>query len=239
MWFRDEDNDDWEEDQEEHDDAFEDLEEWIEKARGFVSDFYSSGQADEHEQQKSSEHYQDEYRETMACTMAEQILQLEKLLEQYDELQESSHGDLLEIDLYAGRIKTLVEALEQMESKLEYYDRKEEKVCAYHKQGRISDQAAADRLREIDFRKQRAATRTEMAGLGMTYDDLGEISDQFNHLTMNYLYDEDGEARHRIFVFLRSLDRDKAVYLLQQAVADGLISPETAEFLKDRALRNR
>ena len=74
--------------------------------------------------------------------------------------------------------------------------------------------------------------------MGMTYDDLGEISDRFNHLAVDFQLQDGGDSRHEIFLLLRSMDREKAVYLLEQAVNDGIISQSTAEYLIAHALRS-
>lgn len=230
-------DDDWGDESEEVRDQEKAQAELIEKARRIVEDFHSSGEAEEHEENKK---YDDncEYRTSSEHRIATQTLQLEKLLDQYDDLRGSPHGDLTEIDLYAGRISVLVESLEEYQSKLEHFDRKEQETRDLYDCGKISSQEMDDRLTEAGFRKQRAGTRTEMAGLGMTYDDLGEISDRFNHMAIDFQLDDDGDSRHKIFLFLRSLGRDKAVYLLDQAVMDGMISHETADYLIAHALRS-
>ncbi len=95
MCFED---DDWGDESEEVFDQEKVQEELIEKARGIVADFYSSGAADEHkENKKHDEHC--EYRTSSEHRIAIQTLQLEKLLDQYDDLREFPHGDLLEINL--------------------------------------------------------------------------------------------------------------------------------------------
>ncbi len=230
-------DDDWGGESEEARDKEKVQAELIEKARGIVADFYSSGAVDEHEENKKYDEHC-EYRTSSEHRISSQTLQLEKLLDQYDAQRESPHGDLTEIGLYAGRISMLVESLEEYQSKLEHFEHKEEEIHDLYDSGKISAQEMDDRLTETGFIKQRAGTRTEMAGLGMTYDDLGEISDRFNHLAVDFQFDDDGDSRHKIFLLLRSMDREKAIYLLEQAVMDGMISQDTADYLIAHALRS-
>lgn len=230
-------DDDWGDESEEACDQENAQAELIEKARRIVEDFHSSGAAGEHEENKKYDE-NCEYRTSSEHRIATQILQLEKLLDEYDDLRSDFYGDLTEVGLYAGRISMLVESLDEYQSKLEHFERKEEEILDLYDCGKISAQEKDDRLTETGFRKQRAGTRTEMAGLGMTYDDLGEISDRFNHLAVDFQLDDDGDTRHKIYMLLRSMDREKAIYLLEQAVMDGKISQETADYLIAHALRS-
>ncbi|MDF7822809.1 hypothetical protein P4B35_02190 [Pontiellaceae bacterium B12227] len=238
MWFEDDLLDEWDAESDRYDEpSAKGSEEIIEKAREIVADFYSSGEADEHEENKRYDEYC-EYRTSSENRIAEQILQLEKVLEGYDQAYHDPYKDFVELDVYIGRIKLIVESLDDYRSKLDYYENKERKIHDLYDSGKISAQEMDDRLTETGFRKQRAGTRTEMAGMGMTYDDLGEISDRFNHLAVDFQLQDGGDTRHEIFLLLRSMDREKAIYLLEQAVNDGVISQATAEYLISHALRS-
>ncbi|VGO19460.1 hypothetical protein [Pontiella sulfatireligans] len=238
MWFDDDSQDEWgSENYDPESSDSEDSEEIIDKAREIVADFRSSGAADEHMENKRHDDHC-EYRTSGENRIAEQILQLEKILEEYDQAYSDPYKDFVELDVYAGRIKLIVESLDEYRSKLDYYDQKERKIQDLYDSGKISAQEMDDRLTETGFRKQRAGTRTEMAGIGMTYDDLGEISDRVNHLAVDFQLQDDGDSRHKIFLLLRAMDREKAVYLLEQAVNDGIISQTTADYLITHALRS-
>lgn len=238
MWFEDESQDEWDtENNDAGESDSEDSEVVIEKAREIVADFYSSGAMDEHEENKRYyEHC--EYRTSSENRIAEQVLQLEQVLEEYDRAYSDPYRDFVELDVYIGRTRLIVESLDEYRSKLDYYEKKEREIHDLYDRGKISAQEMDDRLTETGFRKQRAGTRTEMAGLGMTYDDLGDISDRFNHLAVDFQLQDDGDSRHEIFLLLRSMDREKAVYLLEKAVNDDVISQATAEYLIAHALRN-
>lgn len=238
MWFEDDHQDEWDAESERDDEpSTEGSEEIIEKAREIVADFYSSGASDEHDENKRYDEHC-EYRTSSENRIAEQILQLEKVLAEYDQAYSDPYRDFVEMDVYVNRIKLIIESLDEYRSKLDYYENKERKIHDLYDSGKISAQEMDDRLTETGFRKQRAGTRTEMAGLGMTYDDLGEISDRFNHLAVDFQLRDDGNSRHGIFLLLRAMDREKAVYLLEQAVNDGIISQNTADYLITHALRS-
>lgn len=238
MWFEDDHHNEWDIEIDDAEGAnSEDSEEIIEKAREIVADFYYSGEADEHEENKRCDEHC-EYRTSSENRIAEQILQLEKILDEYDQAYSDPYKDFVELDVYVSRIKLIVKSLDEYRSKLDYYDQKERNIQDLFDNGKISAQEMDDRLTETGFRKQRAGTRTEMAGIGMTYDDLGEISDRFNHLAVDFQLQDDGDSRHKIFLLLRAMNREKAVYLLEQAVNDGIISQTTADYLITHALRS-
>ncbi|VGO13877.1 hypothetical protein PDESU_02434 [Pontiella desulfatans] len=238
MWFDDDSQNDWTDDRDDYKNSNKEdnANDMLDKAREIVAEFYSSGVFNEHAENKRHDE-NNEYRTSSENRMSEQILQLEKILEEYDQAYSDPYRDFVELDVYVSRIKLIVESLNEYRSKLDYYERKERKIHDLYDSGKISAQEMDDRLTETGFRKQRAGTRTEMAGLGMTYDDLGEISDRFNHLAIDFQIDDDGDTRHKIYLLLRSLDREKAIYLLEQAVMDGMISQSTAGYLMEHALR--
>ncbi|VGO23202.1 hypothetical protein [Pontiella sulfatireligans] len=238
MWFEDNSQDGWDGKHADMEELKEkSSEDFINKAREIVDDFHSSGAFDEHEKNKRIDEHC-EYRTSSDNRIAEQILQLEKVLEEYDQAYSDPYRDFVELDVYVSRIKLIVESLDEYRSKLDYYEKKERTIHDLYDSGKISGQEMDDRLTETGFRKQRAGTRTEMAGLGMTYDDLGEISDRFNHLAIDFQIDDNGDTRHKIFLLLRSMDRDKAIYILEQAVMDGMISQSTADYLIEHTLRS-
>ncbi len=61
---------------------------------------------------------------------------------------------------YAGRISMLVKSLTEYQSKLKYFERKEQEVHDLYDNGKISNHEMVDRLTETGFSKQRAGSNT-------------------------------------------------------------------------------
>ncbi|OVE73802.1 hypothetical protein BVX94_02805 [bacterium B17] len=83
-------------------------------------------------------------------------------------------------------------------------------------------------LHEINVQLRRLNTRAEMLGMDLTYNDLGELSDDANHIVQD---DEHPEDR-RIRKMFRSLPYRGQEYALNRAVEDDAISEEEADWYR-------
>ena len=133
--------------------------------------------------------------------------------------------------VFSQRLRVLMDTLRWAEEKCRSLDSQSQQLETVWQAGRLSEQEYCDRRHRIDFQGTRAITRLEMAEIGMTYDDLGDVSDGASHILEDGLSSDGGAARRKIAKKLRSMPRDRALMIIQQAVGDGMISDETARYL--------
>ena len=209
----------------------------VEGARARVDHYHSSGQDAQHRERLAD----DRYRGTIEYTVCKETEHLESFIARYDELLASSvvNTDFLSEEMYARRIAALHTALSEAERSFGKFAGQSENIERQWQRGQMSEQEYVDKIREVSFREQRLKTRLEMGGLGMSYDDLGAVSDQSGHILEDALSDDDGEMRQKIAKTLRSMPRDQAVSALEQAVEQGIISEETARYLIREFVRSR
>ena len=212
----------------------ESLNEIIDNARARVEHYHESGQNEQHRERLSDP----DYRGSLAYTFSEQTENLESLLDRYDRLCDSG-GNFIEQELYEQRVATLAEALGDGEAKIQAYVQKRESLEQKWRQGRMSRHEYVDSLSEINFREQRLKTRIEMGGLGVTYDDLGDVSDEAEHIIDDSLASDGGAIRQQISRQIRSMTRDQAMAVIENAVAEGVIPQETADYLIREYVRAR
>lgn len=198
----------------------------VTEARSWLAAYNASGGPELHTERLAD----DRYKGSIEYTIASETRTLERLIEHYDKLLQRTFvsRDLLEEDLYAGRIgllhASLLDAIEQAES----LDQRAEDIDEAREEGRLSPMLAGDKKRRVSYQEQRAQTRLEMAGLGLTYDDLGQLSDEASHLIEDAFSPDGGAQRQAVSRMLRSMSREDALEYIQDAVDRGVIDEASA-----------
>jgi len=202
----------------------------IEQARSFVQQYYHRNLDEENRTRSSTD---DWYRGSVANTIAEQTERLGRYLEEYDNLVQSStwRRDFVAEDLWTGRIAGLYVALRRARDDFAKIEREQEALEREWQQGMISRSTYDDRHHELTHREQRTKTRLEMRGLGKGYEDIGDASDGAGHILEDAFSPDGGEMRKKISTLIRSMSRSKALRIINSAVARGIISESTADYL--------
>lgn len=204
------------------------FDEAVEAARRRVEDYHSSNKAAEHwlRMEDSS------YRASAEYRIASEIEHLERHLARYDEECTRSGPDaLLSQELWEKRIAGLNQAIAEAERALaeskQSYDTLEDRW----QRGSISRAEYDDLHRKLGKKEQRDGTRLELSGLGGSFEEIGDVGDQAGHILEDSLANDDGETRQKISKKIRSMPRWMALQILEQAVADGVITQQTAKYL--------
>ena len=92
--------------------------------------------------------------------------------------------------------------------------------------GKMSREVGEGELLRIRYKQIRLETQNEMANMGISYGDLGDVSDDYTSLLQDVAYPEGREIR-RLF---RSLQKDEQEEVLRRAVENGKISDQQAEW---------
>jgi len=146
---------------------------------------------------------------------------------------------LLSQDLWAKRIATLNRALEDAERRL-HDSQAAESNLANGSFGRDMSQAEIDALsRRISRKERKTIIRVESAALGGSPEDISDVADQSGHIIEDSLSEDNGANRQRIAHKLRSMPRRMALEIIEQAVADRVISQQTADYLIREYVRTR
>jgi hypothetical protein len=212
------------------------LEDLLQAARDRVEHFYSRGLVDRHEAALEDHRYEG----TMEYAIAVNTLKLEEYIAQHDEeYGYRVHPDFIGEEVSMKRIATLHLALGDAEKTCKRLHEKEAEIQSRQAQGELSRPDYDDQMSELSFRRRRAITRLDMGQMGLTYDDLGEVSDQSSHIIQDALSDDDGAARQKIAKKLRSMSRDTALAILDQAVEEGVIDQQVADYLAREYVRAR
>lgn len=208
----------------------------IDAAEQCVADFSANG-ADEHEDLCQND---PQYRGSMEHAIACQKEALATYLERYEADANSSGRDaLIADDFWGPKIAVVLDAIHDAERTMQKTDDEAAEIEAKWHAGRLSRSAYDDAMHNVARRIQRAITRLEMGGLGMTYDELGEVSDQSTHAIQDALQEDDGELRQEIARRIRNLPRQVALDMLDRAVADGAIPQQVADYLRREYVRSR
>jgi len=209
-------------------------EEAVEAAQRRVEEFHASGKAGEHKL-----HVRDSsYRASAEYRIASETEHLERFLTSYEEeCQRSGPDALLSQELWETRIARLNQAIEEAERSLaaskEAYDTLEDRW----QRGGISRAEYDDLHRKLGRKEQRDGTRMELSGLGGGFEEIGDVADQSGHILVDSLSDDNGEMRQKIAKKIRSMPRWMALQILEQAVADGVIHQQTADYLIRECVR--
>ena len=222
-------------DSDEEDRSEEDLlQDEIAAARHRVEEHYASANTE-----PDPDESQDHSRQlSLERSIAENTERLAQYLERFDEACNRMGSDaIIDQDVLARRIARLNQALADAErtrdrNKAAYDDLEERR-----RDGRMSQAYYDDHHHDIARKEQRATTRTDLGGLGGSYDDIGDVGDQSSHILDDALADDDGGVREAIYRKIRRMPRQMALEILENAVADGIISQETADYLLRRCVR--
>jgi len=216
------------------DDEESEAEKDIKEARRRVGEYYSSGKDRYHR-----EHLEEmSYRASPQYTIAAETEHLERHLAHYDEeCQRFGSDAMLSQDLWEQRIARLNQAICETERIAQETLQSHADLQERAMNGEISEVEYADLFRNLCRKELRAGTRLGMAGLGGDYAEIGDVGDKSAHILDDALADGDGEMREQIFAKIRTMPRRMALTILEQAVADGVISEQTANYLRRRCIR--
>ncbi|MBL7077744.1 MAG: hypothetical protein ISS31_09755 [Kiritimatiellae bacterium] len=209
----------------------------VDSARDRVAHYYNSGQAERHSEALAGD---ERYRGTMEYALAVNTEKLEQHLARYDaEYGHRVHRDFIGEQVWETRIGTLHLALADAEKGCQKFHDEEEDIEQRWANGKLSRSEYDDKLRDMSFRRRRAITRLDMGAMGMTYDDLGDVSDGGNHIIGDALAEDGGDARRKIAKKLRAMPRQRALAIIEQAVAEDVITQEIATYLTREYVRSR
>lgn len=200
----------------------------IQAARQRVQEYRDGSTADEHRMRLG----ESSYRSSLEYAIATETEHLERHLSHYDdECGRFGSDALLSQDVWAQRIIALDHALADAERVVADIKQSYDTLEGRWQRGEISRAEYDDLFRIIGKKEQRAFTRLGLGGLGGSYEEIGDVGDQSGHILVDSLSDDDGEMRQKIAKKIRSMPRRMALKILEQAVEDGLISQEAANYL--------
>jgi len=117
-----------------------------------------------------------------------------------------------------------IEELEEREAKLDtQYVQIEESMD----RGALSQEVGEQNLLSVRYRQARLQTEALMAADGLTWNDIGELSDDVGHLVEDNSFPELRGARKAF----RDIEWTKQRDVLEKTVSDGVISPEQAGWI--------
>ena len=210
------------------------LEAEIEAAEQRVAEYKASNKADEHRQRL----WDPSYRSSIEYTLAVETEHLERHLAHYDEeCARFGSEAMLSQELWAQRVAALNQALSKAERAAVQNEQSYDTLEDRWQRGDISRAEYDDLHRKLGRKEQRAGTRLGLGGLGGSYEEIGDVGDQSGHILVDSLLDDDGAMRQKIAKKIRSMPRRMALEIIQQAVADGVISQRAADYLVRECVR--
>ncbi len=159
--------------------------------------------------------------------------------EAWQRAKSAMSNDFTTEKVYQHRIQTLMTEIEHAERTVDRLRVEERRLNERLQKGDVSVEVYDLERRPLSFRQQRALTRLEMAELGGTYEDIGDIVDQGEHILEDAYASDGGAMRRKIARKIRSMPRDRAITIIDMAVRDGVISQQTAEYLIRCYVRSR
>ncbi len=208
----------------------------FDEARARVATYYSSGEAEQHQARLGDTYYSG----TLDYAINAEIEHLERHVEEYEKCISRYRPRAWEdVEFWAGLITKTLAAIADAEATLPRLRAETERVEALWLSGRLSRPAYDDMIHNIGRKEQRAITRLGMGALGGSYEEIGDTAESSGHIIEDALADDNGDARHKIAMKIRGMPRAIALEIIAQAVEDGEISQEAADYLIVQYVRPR
>lgn len=207
----------------------------IDEARERVEHYQSCGQAARHDEYMADARY----RGSLEHALAMAVECLERRIDEYDKEMRSANGFLLADETSGRRVLVLHSAIGMAERILCQIRARSPEALRQLESGRIGWAVYDKIMSDLRTREWRTMRQLDMGGLGMTMEDLGDVMDEAGHILEDSQTDDDGEMRKKIAKKIRSMSREMALEVIEHAVADGIISEETARYLVREYVRAR